>query len=85
MNQFPETGFLREKQILGDKKSKPPVPAIIPGFAHNLVERSRHRALPQAGETRAACYRVESRGHSRPDCIGIGDEDDHKEQGPHRW
>lgn len=30
MNQFPETGFLREKQILGDKKSKPPVPAIIP-------------------------------------------------------
>jgi len=30
VNQLPETGFLREKQILGDKKSQPPVPPIIP-------------------------------------------------------
>lgn len=27
---FPETGYLRQKQILGDPKAKPPVPAIIP-------------------------------------------------------
>lgn len=27
---LPETGFLRLQQILGNKKSKPPIPAIIP-------------------------------------------------------
>lgn len=30
MNKLPETGFLREKQILGDKKADPPIPPIIP-------------------------------------------------------
>jgi hypothetical protein len=30
MTQIPEIGFLREKQILGNKKSNPPVPPIIP-------------------------------------------------------
>ena len=29
-HQLPETGFLRERQILGDKNAKPPTPAIIP-------------------------------------------------------
>ncbi len=28
--EYPETGFARERQILGDKNSDPPVPAIIP-------------------------------------------------------
>ena len=27
---LPATGFLRQKVVLGDKKAKPPVPAIIP-------------------------------------------------------
>ncbi|WP_028319643.1 AlpA family phage regulatory protein [Desulfobulbus elongatus] len=27
---LPETGFLRLPQIVGDSKSKPPVPALIP-------------------------------------------------------
>lgn len=27
---LPETGFLRLSQILGDKKSDPPIPAIYP-------------------------------------------------------
>lgn len=27
---FPQSGFLRLKQILGDPKAKPPTPAIIP-------------------------------------------------------
>lgn len=27
---FPETGLLRIKQILGDPKATPPIPAIIP-------------------------------------------------------
>ena len=30
MNQLPETGFLRLKQIIGDRKAKPPVTPIIP-------------------------------------------------------
>ena len=30
MNQLPETGFLRQKQILGDPKAEPPIPPIIP-------------------------------------------------------
>ena len=28
--QVPEIGFLREKQLLGDKKATPPIPPIIP-------------------------------------------------------
>ena len=27
---LPVTGFLREKNIIGDKKANPPVPALIP-------------------------------------------------------
>lgn len=30
MYQLPEVGYLREKQILGDKKASPPIPPIIP-------------------------------------------------------
>lgn len=30
MNQLPETGFLRLRQIIGDPKAKPPVPPLIP-------------------------------------------------------
>lgn len=30
MSQLPEVGFIRLKQIIGDPKAKPPVPAIIP-------------------------------------------------------
>ena len=29
-HSFPETGFLRIYQILGDPKATPPIPAIIP-------------------------------------------------------
>lgn len=29
-NNLPETGFLRIKQIIGDPKANPPIPAIIP-------------------------------------------------------
>jgi len=27
---LPQTGFLRQRQILGDPKAQPPIPAIIP-------------------------------------------------------
>ena len=30
MTSLPSTGYLRLKQIVGDAKSKPPTPAIIP-------------------------------------------------------
>ncbi len=30
MNTLPETGYLRLSQIIGNPKSKPPVPAIFP-------------------------------------------------------
>jgi hypothetical protein len=30
MNQLPQEGFLRLKQILGDPKAEPPIPPIIP-------------------------------------------------------
>ena len=29
-DHLPQTGFLRQRQILGDPKAKPPIPAIIP-------------------------------------------------------
>ena len=29
-NPLPETGFVRLKQILGDPKADPPIPAVIP-------------------------------------------------------
>lgn len=30
MSGLPETGFLRLKQIIGDPRARPPIPAIIP-------------------------------------------------------
>lgn len=30
MSQLPRTGFLRLKQIIGDRDAKPPVPPLIP-------------------------------------------------------
>ena len=30
MNEIPETGYLRLSQIVGNKKAKPPITAIIP-------------------------------------------------------
>jgi len=30
MNTLPQTGYLRLRQILGSKKTTPPIPAIIP-------------------------------------------------------
>jgi hypothetical protein len=30
MNALPETGYLRLKQIIGDRNASPPIPPIIP-------------------------------------------------------
>lgn len=29
-SSFPETGFVRLAQIIGDRKAKPPIPAVLP-------------------------------------------------------
>ena len=30
MNQLPQTGYVRLSQIIGNRRAKPPIPAIIP-------------------------------------------------------
>ena len=30
MHQLPETGFLRLRDIIGDRRATPPIPAILP-------------------------------------------------------
>jgi len=30
LNSIPESGFLREWQVIGDPQSDPPIPAIVP-------------------------------------------------------
>ena len=47
MNTVPETGFLRLKQILGDKKADPPVPPIIPVSASTWWEGVKSGRFPQ--------------------------------------
>ena len=44
MNQLPETGFLTLKQIIGDRKANPPIPALIP------VSKSTLEKLIKTGE-----------------------------------
>ena len=39
MHQLPETGFLRLKQIIGDARSEPPIPADNPSAKVDLVAR----------------------------------------------
>lgn len=61
MNQIPKAGYLREKQILGDKKANPPIPAIIP-IAHsswwNGIRAGRYPA-PVKLAPRTTAWRVE--------------------------
>ena len=50
-----------------------------------LVGWRQNWSLPQAIQTRPACYRVAGRGYSGPYRIGIGSGDDHKNKGPELW
>ena len=47
MHHLPETGFLRLKQIIGNAKSVPPVPAIIPVSKSTWWEGVRKGKYPQ--------------------------------------
>lgn len=43
---LPETGFLRLKQIIGDPKANPPIPAIIPISKSNLWLKVKQGSFP---------------------------------------
>lgn len=61
MNQFPETGFLRIRQILGDSKANPPIPPIIPVSKSSWwagCASGRYPAPVKLGE-RTTAWRVE--------------------------
>jgi prophage regulatory protein len=46
-NPLPETGFLRLKQIIGDPKATPPVPAIIPVSRSSWIAGVKSGIYPQ--------------------------------------
>ena len=62
MNDLSKTGLLRLKQILGDKKAKPPIPAVIP-VSHSCwwagVGSGRFPKPVKIGSGRATFWRVE--------------------------
>ena len=47
-HQLPETGFLRIRNIIGDAKANPPIPAVIP------VSKSTWWAWVRSGKAPAA-------------------------------
>jgi predicted DNA-binding transcriptional regulator AlpA len=60
-NPLPETGFLRLKQILGDKKVNPPIPAIIPVSRTSWFEGIKSGRYPSPVKLgpRTTAWRVE--------------------------
>ena len=62
MYQFPETGYLRLYQIIGDSKAEPPIPAVIPVGKSTWWEGVRTGRYPQPVRTlgrRITAWRVE--------------------------
>ncbi len=60
-NPLPETGFLRLKQILGDKKANPPIPPIIPVGRSSWLDGVKAGRYPQPVKLgpRTTAWRVE--------------------------
>jgi hypothetical protein len=61
MNQLPETGFLRLPQIIGDRRTDPPTPAIIPVSKSTWwqgIKQGRYPRPVKLGE-RCTAWRVE--------------------------
>ncbi len=58
---LPETGFIRLKNILGDKKAKPPIPAIIPVCPATFWKKVKKKEYPQPVKLSAniTAWRVE--------------------------
>lgn len=61
MQQIPETGFLRLRQIIGDPRANPPVPAIVPISASAWWQGVRQGRFPAAVKLgpRTTAWRVE--------------------------
>lgn len=62
MIQLPETGFLRIRQIIGDPKASPPIPAIIPVSRSTWYAGVKSARYPQPVRTlgpRITAWRVE--------------------------
>lgn len=62
MHQLPETGFLRLRQIIGDPKANPPIPAIIPVSKSLWWQRVKEGSYPQPVRTlgrRITAWKVE--------------------------
>ncbi len=58
---LPETGYLRCKQIIGDPKANPPIPAIIPVSASTWRDGVKSGRFPQPVKLppRITVWRVE--------------------------
>lgn len=61
MNQLPQTGFLRLPQIIGNKKSTPPIPPIIPVSKSTWWEGIKSGRFPKPIKLgpRTTAWRVE--------------------------
>ena len=61
MNQLNETGFLRIKQIIGDPKSSPPIPPLIPVSRATWWNGVRSGKFPKPVKLgkKTTCWRVE--------------------------
>nr|WP_082642802.1 AlpA family phage regulatory protein [Legionella spiritensis] len=59
MIKLSETGFLRLKQIIGDKKANPPIPAIIPVGKSTWWVKSGRFPHPVKLGPRITVWRVE--------------------------
>jgi predicted DNA-binding transcriptional regulator AlpA len=60
MSALPSTGFLRLKNIIGDKKAEPPVPALIPISKSVWWDGVRTGRFPKPVKIgRSTCWKVE--------------------------
>jgi hypothetical protein len=63
MHSLPETGYLRLRQIIGDPKAKPPIPAVVPVGKTTWWCGVRSGRFPRPvkpfGRLRVTCWRVE--------------------------
>lgn len=62
MYQLPETGYIRLRQIIGNPKSNPPIPAIIPVSKSTWWAGVKSGRYPQPVRTlgmRITAWRVE--------------------------
>ncbi len=67
MSTLPETGFLRLPQIVGNSKTYPPIPALIPVSQKHLVGRGKIGPISSSGQARTAHHRLAGGRYPPPD------------------